>query len=132
MNHYARVGFLNKGEIARTVGVYPKLYRSTKYMPDKILESASEVYLINQEHIRNRTRRADIAEFKHCVRWFMYNFTKLTKKEIGYNYGKFDRTTVINSIDWYENTLRLRDNKSQKIQEMHKEILFLIGKNDSK
>lgn len=130
MNHYARVGFAVKGDFSRTVGANPRYYKASKCMPDKIRDAVSHVYGMNLEHIKSRSRKLEIKEFKHCVRYFLKTYTTQSLKQIGTQNGGFDHSSVINSIGWYKDSLLLNDDRSKAIQKNHKKILEILGLSD--
>lgn len=94
---------------------------SPKVIIEKIFNSVSNKYGINENEIKSKSRRREITTARHVVIYFIRKYTNYSLKQIGNLFGR-DHTTILSSIEVTEERISTEPLFERDINELDIEI----------
>ncbi|MBY0424697.1 MAG: chromosomal replication initiator protein DnaA [Cytophagales bacterium] len=89
---------------------------------DYIQKSVAEYFGITPEEMKDKTRKMEIVVPRQIAMYFGKLFTNLSLKQIGYQFGKRDHSTVIHAISSVEDMIETDRKIKSSVEELQKRI----------
>lgn len=105
----------------RAIADFLKKQNSATDTVEKIIAAVSAKYKVSKDEICGKKRNANIAMARHICIYMIRELTDLSQSAIG-NYFDRDHTTIINSIRFIENEMKITSSLEYEIEEMIRKI----------
>ncbi len=105
----------------RAIADFLKKKNSATDTVEKIIAAVSAKYKVSKEEICGKKRSAGIMMARHVCIYMIRELTDLSQSAIG-NYFDRDHTTVLNSIRYIENELKITPSLEYEIEEMIRKV----------
>ncbi len=105
----------------RAISDFLKKQNSATDTVEKIVAAVSAKYKVSKDEICGKKRNANIVMARHICIYIIRELTDLSQSAIG-NYFDRDHTTVLNSIRFIENEMKITSSLEYEIEEMIRKI----------
>ncbi len=105
----------------RTISDMMNIDASPQVITDKILKIVAKRMNIDENEIKSKSKRKEVATARHIVIYFVKKCTSYSYKQIGSIFGR-DHSTIINSVDVVENRIKSEPLFEREIAEIENEI----------